>query len=434
MRRFQLRHSFWVALLLCLSLLVGGCTTAPPSPGEAEPSSSNHTLTLWHALSEDEAEVLQGLADEWASRQEGEVQVQLEASSDEDSLHQKLTASIQTEMMPSLAFVRPSDIAAYVDADALVALDSLMEEGENPLTDEEREDFYTSFWESVRYARAGNAQYAWPVHRHQTLLFINRTRMQELNQRLPPATWEALVAACAAHRARGGPNCFAAHPTGSVAVLWIWSHDGRMTNEAGTQPTFQNEAGQEVMHWLGELRALDGVYQAPTYEGQRDAFVDGTTLFTFDSTAAIPEYEALINSEWDLAVMPPPSTDEVPVTVATGGNAAIFRSDPETQALAWDFLRFWTDTQANYQWADALGAYPVRQSALEQLEAQWPEDSLLRQAAEWLPYARSEPMLAAWPQVSQALAQAIINTINGQAMPDEALEEAARRAEGLLNP
>jgi multiple sugar transport system substrate-binding protein len=255
-----------------------------------------------------------------------------------------------------------------------------------------------------------------------------------LGQAVPSPTWQALVDACAAHRQQGGPSCLAAFPTGSVAVLWIWSHGGRMVDDTGTHPTFQNEAGHEMMRWLGELRALDSVYQAPTYEAQRDAFISGSTLFTFDSTAAIPEYEALINSAWDMAVLPPPAVGDDPVTVATGGNVAIFRNDAETQALAWDFLRFWTDTDPNFQWADALGAYPVRQSSLERLDAQWPEFSRLRQASEWLPYAHSEPLIAAWPEVSQALAQAIINTINGQQMPEEALEEAARRAEGLLNP
>ncbi|MBA3532922.1 MAG: extracellular solute-binding protein [Ardenticatenales bacterium] len=424
----------WFGLLLCLSFLLStgcGATTAPLTN---EPAPSTRQLTLWHSLSSEQAEILQGLADEWSAQQSTDVTVRLVRSPDEEALHQKLLAAIQTEMPPTLAFVRPADIASYVDADALLPLDSLMEEGENALSEEEVADYYSEFFESSRYAASNDALYAWPVHRYQTLLFLNRTRILELGGEVPPPSWEAMVQVCAAHRQQGGDTCMAAFPTGNIAVLWLWSHNGSVLDEKRLEPTFQGEAGQSVMQWLAALRAVGGVHQVPTYDAKVEAFVSGKTLFNFDSTAEIPTYEARINSAFDMAVVPPPSTSGTPVTYATGGNVAIFRGDAESQALAWDFLRFWTSTESNYRWAAALDAYPVRRSALEKLDAEWPEFSRMRQAAEWLPYSRSEPMLALWPQIEKILAEAMINTINGQETPEQALETAARRVQGLLKP
>lgn len=420
-------------LLTLLGLLLG-CTPAADAPTPVPPPSpAIGTLTLWYALPEEQTPILQGLADEWASQQSPPVRVVLERSQDAGALHQKLLAAIQSQATPTLAFVQPPDIAAYVEADALLPLDPFLEGGTASLTEADLADYYTQFFESVRYPKANNALYAWPVHRYQTLLFLNRTRALELGGTVPPTTWDDLVQLCAAHTAERPTLCMDAYPTGNVAVLWVWSHDGSIVDEAGEVPTFQGTGGQAVMQWLGALRAVDGVSQAPSYQAQMDAFAEGRTLFTFDSTEAIPLYEARINSAFDMMVLPPPSTNGTPITVATGGNVAIFRSDPATEALAWSFLRYWTDTEANYRWADALGAYPVRRSALVKLDEQWPDFSRLRQAAEWLPYARSEPLLAAWPEIEQALAQAMINTINGDETPEEALTEAARKAQGYLD-
>lgn len=418
--------------LYCLLFLTGCASTTPPTTDTTLPPA--RTLHFWHSLTPEEAEILQGIADQWAAQQAEPVQIQLERSPDEEALHQKLLAAIQSEMPPQLAFVRPTNMGSYVQADALLPLDPLMEEGPLALQDEDRADFFTSFFDGLRPTRGDKTLYAWPTHRYQTLLFLNRTRALELGFEVPPPSWESLVQLCAAHREQGGESCLAAFPNGNIAVLWIWSHAGEVLDQQGKQPAFQGQAGQEVMQWLAALRAVEGVYQVPSYEAKVDAFVKGETLFTFESTAAIPTYEARINSAFDMSVLPPPSTTDKPVTYSTGGNVAILRSDPESERLAWSFLRYWTSSEVNLQWAEALGAYPVRRSALEALDSRWPEFSRLRQAAAWLPYSRCEPVTPNWPQIEKILAEAMINTINGQQIPEVALETAARRVQGLLIP
>ncbi len=387
-------------------------------------------MTLWHALPPEQARVLQGLLAEWASQQEPELAVRLVRSLDEETLHQKLLAAIQTAMMPNLALVRPSDIVSYVEADALLPLDPLAE-SEGVGQDEGDEDYFSAFFDAARYA---GGLYGWPVHRHETLLFVNRQVVEEMGGTLPIREWEELVSLCATYRTTHDDTCLNAFPTGDVAVLWLWNHGGQVVDSTGTQPAFQGEAGRSMMRWLAALRAVGGVQIAPTYDAKVDAFADGHTWFTFDSTAAMPLYEERINDAFDMAVLPPPSLSGTPILLATGGNVAVFRSEPAMEALATDALRFWTSAQVNGRWAEAMGAYPVRRTALAQMEAQWPEDSHLSQAADWLPRARSEPLLRQWPAIEQALAEALIATINGQSTPDEALNEAVRRTQGLLQP
>ncbi|MGH2543216.1 MAG: extracellular solute-binding protein, partial [Ardenticatenaceae bacterium] len=334
---------------------------------------------------------------------------------------------IQTGTPPTLAFVRPPDIAAYADADALLPLDSLVEE-------ENEEDYFAQFFDSVRYPGAGDDMLAWPVHRHQTLLFINRTRVEALGGNGSPGSLEELVQLCARYREQSGERCFALFPGGPLPMLWIGGNGGELMDENGKRSLFEEEVGQSVLRWLGELRAVDSVYVVPTYDAKVEAFASGKALFTFDSTQAIPTYEERINATFEMAAIPSPTTSGKPVTLTTGGNVAIFRGSPELQTLAGNFLAFWTSTEINYRWADAVGAFPVRRSALDKLKAQWPASSHLRQAAEWLPACRSVPPLKQWTEIEQVLQQAMIDTINGQVTPPAALAEVLRRAEGLLEP
>lgn len=426
------RYPLWVAFI---ALWLVACSAAPPLTLSTEADeSAERELTLWHALSTRDAAILQSIADEWAANQPEPVVVQLQRSVDEDTLHSKLTAAIQTDMPPHLAFVRAPDLGTYIDANALVRLDALMENGPGALEPDEVEDFFTNFWESVRYAQGTTGLYAWPVYRYETLLFLNRTRIEELGGKVPPSSWTAMTQTCAAHREQGGPRCMAAFPTADIALLMLWSVDGSLLNEMGDAPAFQEEAGQEVMTWLAEMRAIDGIFMVPSYDAKVEEFVDGRSIFTFDSTSAIPAYESRINSAFDMAVVPPPHTGDMPVTLATGGNIALFRSNQTTEALAWDFLRYLTSTDTNSRWAEALGAYPVRRSSLERMDRNWPEFSRLREASKWLDYARAEPAVREWPAVGQIFAEAMIQTINGQTTPESALGDAARRAQGLLTP
>lgn len=395
-------------------------TEVPAEAATAVPS-EERVLTLWHALPDEQSALLQQIADEWAAQQEG-VRVQLEAP---EELAQALrVASAEGETRPALAFVHLSDTLQYTEANLLLPLDSKVSEETSELA-----DYYPEFLESIRDPKAplDNQLMAWPIHRYQTVLFMNNTRALEVGGQLPPTSWEMLKEACVAHLEEGGESCWAATPNATTALLLVASRNGTILDETGQEVTFEAPL-EEALGWIEELRALNGVYEA-TEEEAIVAFTEGKTLFTFESTQAIPDYEAEINSAFEMLVFPAPSTGDTPVTVATGGNVAIFRSDSDTEALAWQFLKYWTSTESNARWADALGAVPVRRSALETLMTQSP-DSNQKKAAEWLPYVHVEPLIR--PQIEDALTEAMMNTILGVQTPAEAANQAANKANDYL--
>ena len=413
----------FIALLLvaCDSELAVPPLVAVPSTTSLSATSDVDVLTFWHALPASEAQVLQNMVDEWGQKEQ--VRVELSSVKDEETLHQFLLVAALQGTAPTLAFARPSDMAQYIKADALLPLDSLHEE-------QKWKDDDSHFFDVLDYAEDSRL-YGWPIYRHQTLLFMNRSLVSQVGS-VEPTSWDDLLNTCAAFLEKGGNNCLAMYPERNAELLWLLSHSGHMVDETGKNVLFDDTL-KEVLDWLAELRALGGVYQAASYESQWDAFINGETLFTFDSTEAIPDYEARMNSAFDLAIVPHPFSGEAPITVATGGTVVAFRHDERENALAKEFMRQLTEESVNSRWARAFGEYPAQYRASAHVASNENEASPIQQGTQSLSDAGSEPMLVVWPQIKQVLAQAMLNVINGSQTPEEAYQEAILNAESYLS-
>ena len=132
------------------------------------------TLTLWHTVTPQQADTLQVIADRWARQQTVPVQVSLQSISGAESMHQTLLAAIQTQQQPDLAFVRPSDLPQYAEADALLPLTNYW----NSQSAGTRADYMETVLDSTHCpVQERTALLALPTHRNQTVLYVNTTRL-----------------------------------------------------------------------------------------------------------------------------------------------------------------------------------------------------------------------------------------------------------------
>src|SRR5262249_9043240 len=101
-----------------------------------------------------------------------------------------------------------------------------------------------------------------------------------------------------------------------------------------------------------------------------------------------------------VAAMPPNAAGQK-VTVLFGANVAIFKSTPAKQAAAWEFVKWFTDSEQTATWSLATHYLPVRQSAASSaaFTAGLAKDQTLKAAFEMLPYAKPEPSPAGWQAV-----------------------------------
>src|SRR5690606_33256251 len=125
------------------------------------------------------------------------------------------------QQTPDLAFVRVSDLPLYVEADATVPLNAF----HASLGDDDPERALATV-DAAANCETGDESRLWayPLHRYQTVLLVNRTQLTErLEIADPPSTWDELVSACDAHVSKNRYTCLSTLPTADMATLLFYS-------------------------------------------------------------------------------------------------------------------------------------------------------------------------------------------------------------------
>lgn len=136
---------------------------------------------------------------------------------------------------------------------------------------------------------------------------------------------------------------------------------------------------------------------------------------------------------WSIGLLPQKDPGK-PVTLVTGGSAALFRGTALEQAAAWEWLKFLLDRDQTALWSLRTGFVPARKSAAEhpELKAHWEREPQGRQTYDQLRYARPEPNLPAYQDVRELLQQALTTTLTNRSPAKPLLEDTARQANKLL--
>ena len=117
-----------------------------------------------------------------------------------------------------------------------------------------------------------------------------------------------------------------------------------------------------------------------------------------------------------------PTQGGVPVTLGYGWAFAIVTSDPNRQSFAQALIEAFMETNANATWAIRTSVIPSRQSAFELVARD--NDPYWLFLEDYLQTVTPPPSFAGYDQLSRILQQTIVQVINNEATPDEAIETA----------
>jgi len=137
--------------------------------------------------------------------------------------------------------------------------------------------------------------------------------------------------------------------------------------------------------------------------------------------------------DWQMAC-PPVGTGQPKLTVLYGGNICVFKSTPERQRGAWEFIKFFVSPEITAEWASRTGYLPVRRSAadVKTYAAFLAEHRRNRATFDTIPHGAREPSVAGWQAIRQYILEQITRVCKGQATPAEAATAAAARADAEL--
>ena len=139
-----------------------------------------------------------------------------------DEIRDKVNASIAAGEQPAALIVGyQNDQAFYQLNDALVDLNTLIDDPKWGLTPEDKADFYASFFDQGVHPAFGGQRLGFPPNRSMEMIYYNQTWLEELGFDGPPTTPDEFrEMACAAAEAKGdGSGGFILRDDASAVTL-----------------------------------------------------------------------------------------------------------------------------------------------------------------------------------------------------------------------
>ncbi|WP_167051341.1 extracellular solute-binding protein [Salinibacterium sp. ZJ77] len=256
------------------------------------------------------------------------------------------------------------------------------------------------------------------------------------------STWDGVRAAAEALTAASGRpslsnSCL--DPVGEWCYQsMVRSAGGQVLSDDRTE-ILAGEADAAAPIALMQELFQDGLLQNADFTGQYEAFAAGQTAMHINSASMQRAFQGgAAAGGWTLKAAPMPSfegNDVVPVS--SGSMLSIFSQDADTQAAAWEFVKFMTSPTA-YETITPLGYLPLRTTMTEadapladwaaaQADLLTPNLEQLERIEPWVSYPSKN-----YVQISTIIMDAVEQVAYYGADATTTLADAQKRAQDLL--
>jgi ABC-type glycerol-3-phosphate transport system substrate-binding protein len=118
-----------------------------------------------------------------------------------------------------------------------------------------------------------------------------------------------------------------------------------------------------------------------------------------------------------------------------GPNICLFKSTPEIEKAAWQFVKFFVSPEVTARWARETGYLPVRKSAvtLPEMRTFYERNPRAKHVYDTMALAQGEPNVVGWQEVRNALETTAREVISGKKAPAAAAQELKTRADTILS-
>jgi len=307
--------------------------------------------------------------------------------------------------------------------------------GDSPIRD--LDDFYPIYLEG---SRQGGELWSFPFNKSVRCLYYNKDLFREsgLDPDRPPRTWAEYrdVARRLTTDTDGDGKAdrfgLASQITASMFENLLVQNGGTLLTGDETAVAFDSPEGLEALQFMVDLLVNDGsALLSQGFEYQNE-FLAGKVAMIEGSSVSLAFIEGKYGFELGIAPLP---AGKVAAQLVAGTDVVMFATSPDREARAWEFVKWFTDTEQTARWSAETGYLPVRRSAMdtpvmrEKLE-RYPG---LREAYEQLDQALPQPKARGWYAGRNILErEAIEPVLRGRLEPGEALKVAAERANAEL--
>ncbi len=440
------RGSFILVAILALMLVIPALAQEQDFEN-VDPT--GQTVSFWHQHSREREDSLKKIVDEFNSSNEWGITVVAEYQGGYNDIFQKMVALLGTKDTPDLVVAYQNQSATYQLADGLIDMRPLVNSPTWGMSDADKADFFPGFWTADIFPSFDNERLGISPNKSMEMLYYNIDWLAELHDAGlidfdgPPTNPEQFRAAtCAASTtpfsgatATGKPFGYELSIDASRFASWTFAFGGNVYDSETNRYTLDSDGAVEAMEFIQGLFE-DGcaVLVSEEYGDQTD-FGAGRALVAVSSSSGLPFYgsavEAGANFDWSVAAIP--HTTPEPVMNIYGASVSMPSGHSrESELAAWLFLKYYTGTQAQTEWATTSLYFPVRQSVAAGLGDVFADLPAYKTAFDLLPFGISEPNVPGYDFVRDVI-NSEMTAITDGADVRETLDAANKEANLILD-
>ncbi|MFE4057432.1 ABC transporter substrate-binding protein [Streptomyces sp. NPDC059096] len=427
-RRGMLRGGSGLALGAAASAVLCGCGAGAADGVGAD---GRVTVELWHGQTDSGRATIEALVREFNRTHPG-IRVSPGGGVLADAMLQKITAALASGSFPDIAYVFGSDLASVARSPSVVDLTGTVRSGSVPWDD---------YWTPARDAVTVNGRVrAAPALIDSLAVVCNKKLFRDAGLPLPEAgwTWQEFTdtAARLTDRRRSvfGTGWPGVGDEDTVWRLWpmVWDLGGEVIAPDGRSIGFA-KTGVRALETVDTLARSRSVYvdPKPGSEQMYQVFLSGRMGMVVTGPWQLPDIR---EAEVEYHVVPLPSYSRRPMTISGPDTWTVFDNGAARVRAARTFLSWLMEPAQDVRWDIQAGSLPLSRptAALPAWREQDAETEGLSVFTRALDAARVRPAHPAYPQISQALGQAIAAVLLGRSTPAEALRRCAREADAAL--
>lgn len=437
-----------LGLLVVLALTIAACTggpgaTTPPAAQKTEADielKGPVTITLWHALTGDPQKgALEAAVKNFNATNGKGITVEPIVQGNYTQLYQKTLGAIQAGALPDLVHAYESQVADYTKADVVVDLDPYLASAKNGLPKASQDDIYKGYYDTNRFAQYGNKLLSWPFTKSLAVMYVNDDMLAAAGKTVPK-TWSEFESAVAATTKKGADGKatqwgFSFNSDASYFNAQVYARGGSIMAPDNKTVAWNGKEGLEVLKMYDKF-LKDGSGYTPKGFDFQDFFAQGKLAFFFSSTSSLPFVKTAADksgAKWSIHNLPQADAAKAK-TVQFGANVAVLKSTPEKQLAAWEFIKWFSDTQQTADWATKSYYMPVRQTAgesaaVKDFSTKVPQ---FKQGFDLIGTSAPEPNVRGQQEIRDVVFNMITAVLTGKLAPEAAIADAGTRANNIL--
>lgn len=384
-------------------------------------------VTFWHYWDGANGQVLQGLVDRYEQDHPGVTIEPVFVPGSE--LVTRLQVAIAGRRTPTMSI---SDLVAMpllVGSGQLAPLDERIAASGLDL-----DDYFPG---PLAYGLKDGRRYSLPVSASNLALFWNKELFAAagLDPNTPPTTWQELTEFAAQVHERTGKVGIELFTEGGEGTSWqwqvyLWSAGGDILSADLAEPAFDSDAGVAALQYWVDLVGSGSSSVAPW-----GLFGRGEAAMVMDGSWMTQFFPMQVSFELGSALFPYPEGG-APASNLGGEQVFVFNNaSAAEQQAAWDFIAWFSSPEIQVEWDRGTGFMPIRAAvANDPAYSAWVKNArpLLQPFVEAMQYAHPRPPVTKYPQLSDVLANYIVEAVHGRMTPLAALQAAAAEIAPLL--